>query len=269
MSQKVAPRDMAIVVGSAILGFCIMIAALAAFNCLADIVVKEEFEGKGDWSTLHEGRLSEASGGKNATLSYKYDKFVDESGYQDQNLEIFISGGDGSRWNFVRLGADQVAGHNTVDIYVGAISGTFYAKNGMKISYNEANESREEFESTITIDSRDGSAAISFDVIQWQGGGEPIPDYDDEGNFTGYKGGGTVGKPAAISDLDFVGQFLINQLVQLKEPKQTLKGWLEFCDLLEDKLPDGYKILPSDLKYDLANGTAWDYRNGTVYQIDA
>ena len=41
-SEKVTPRDIAIVAGSAILGFCIMIAAFAAFNCLANVVYQQK-----------------------------------------------------------------------------------------------------------------------------------------------------------------------------------------------------------------------------------
>jgi hypothetical protein len=143
-----------------------------------------------------------------------------------------MSGGDGSYWNYQRVWTDkQIAGHQSLDIRVGKISGSYYGKSGMIISYNEANESREEFESTITIDTRDGNATIAFDVWQWQGAGSPIPMYDEEtGNFTGYEGGESMGKPVAISQLDLTGQFLVEQIVRLKEPIKDDAGWLEFCD---------------------------------------
>lgn len=236
-----------------------------------DIYVKETIVGDGDWRTHHEGKLSEESGGHGAHLDYKYDKLVDESGTQEQNLEVTIEGGDGSRWNFVRLGADQVAGHNTVNIYIGSISGTAYVKNGMKVSYNEANESREEFESTIEVDTLDGNATMRFDVVQWQGAGEPVPVYDEEtGNFSHYDGGESFGKPVSISDLDMVGSFLVNQFVALKEPIPPDGDWLGFCKKVEgqDEFPDGFKVVPSAMVYDWKNGTGWNYNDSKIYQID-
>lgn len=259
--------------GSLMAAFCLLCAMLSITLtdwAKSDVYVDEKISGTGDWSTRHEGRLSEASGGRNATLAYKYDKTVDESGSHKQNVELMMSGGDGSYWNYQRIWTDgMVAGSQSVDIRVGQIEGSYYGKNGMVISYNEANESREEFASTTSIDSRDGSASMNFDVIQWHGQGSPIPQFDEEtGNFTGYAGGGSVGKPVSISELDMVGKFLVEQIVRLQEPVTDNKGWLEFCDSLDDKLPDGYMVLPSDLKYDWQNGTAWDYQNGTSYLLD-
>lgn len=256
--------------GLAIIAAMLMMSISTTSPGDADIYVKENIAGTGDWSTRHEGRLSEASGGKNATMTYAYDKTVTEEGTHEQNVELMMSGGDGSYWNYQRVWTDDmIAGSQSVDIRVGKISGSYYGKNGMIISYNEANESREEFTSTTTIDSRDGSAKISFDVIQWQGQGIPIPQFDDEsGDFTGYAGGESMGKPVSISDLDMVGKFLVEQVVKLQEPITDNKGWLEFCDTLDNKLPDGYMVIPSNLKYDWANGTTWDLNSSKVYQID-
>jgi len=238
----------------------------------ADIYLKENIAGTGDWQTRHDGRLGEASGGRDATVTYAYDKTVDESGYQEQNVELMMSGGDGSYWNYQRVWTDkQIAGAQSVDIRVGQISGSYYGKSGMVISYNEANESREEFESTVTIDTRDGNASISFDVIQWQGAGEMVPVYDEEtGNFSHYEGGESMGKPVSISELDLVGAFIVEQIVRLKEPIKDEKGWLEFCDTLDDndEFPDGYMVLPGELKYDWKNGTAYDWNTSKVYAID-
>lgn len=236
----------------------------------ADIYIKEKISGTGSGTTLHEGRLGESVGFKDATVAYSYDKTVDESGTQEQNVEFMMSGGDGSYWNFQKVWTDkQIAGHNSMTVNVGQIKGSYYGKSGMKISYNEANESREEFESTITIDTRDGNATISFDVIQWQGAGEPIPQYDEEtGNFTHYEGGESMGKPVSMSELDLVGGFLVEQVVRLKEPIADEKGWLEFCDTLDDKLPDGYIVMPSGMMYDWKNGTAFNYTDAKVYQVD-
>lgn len=236
----------------------------------ADIYIKEKISGTGSGTTLHEGRLGESVGFKDATVAYSYDKTVDESGTHEQNVEFMMSGGDGSYWNFQKVWTDkQIAGHNSMTVNVGQIKGSYYGKSGMKISYNEANESREEFESTITIDTRDGNATISFDVIQWQGAGEPIPQYDEEtGNFTHYEGGESMGKPVSISELDLVGGFLVEQVVRLKEPIADEKGWLEFCDTLDDKLPDGFIVMPSGMIYDWQNGTSWNQSTAKVYQVD-
>jgi hypothetical protein len=236
----------------------------------ADIYIKEKISGTGSGTTLHEGRLGESVGFKDATVAYSYDKTVDESGTHEQNVEFMLSGGDGSYWNFQKIWTDkQIAGHNSMTVNVGQISGSYYGKSGMKISYNEANESREEFESTITIDTRDGNATISFDVIQWQGGGEPIPQYDEEtGNFTGYEGGESMGKPVSMSELDLVGGFLVEQVVRLKEPITDNKGWLEFCGDIDkdDKMPDGYIIKPSG--NNLTDFLSGIYPNAEVYQVD-
>lgn len=249
---------------------CLAGAVLAVMSSSdADIYIKEKISGTGSGQTFHEGRLGESAGFKDATVAYSYDKIVDESGTHEQNVEFMLSGGDGSYWNFQKVWTDkQIAGHNSMTVNVGQISGSYYGKSGMKISYNEANESREEFESTITIDTREGNATISFDVIQWQGAGEPIPDYGDDGNFTGYKGGESMGKPVSMSELDLVGGFLIEQVVRLKEPIKEDSGWLEFCDTLDDKLPDGYIVMPSGMMYDYKNGTAFNYTDAKVYQVD-
>jgi hypothetical protein len=225
---------------------CAILSATTVVPSESSIYVKESFTGTGSGSTLHEGRLAESSGFRNATVSYSYDKTVTDSGSQDQNVEFMMAGGDGSYWNFQRVWTDkQIAGHNSLDIRVGQISGSYYGKSGMKISYDVANASEEEFESSITIDTRDGNASLQFDVIQWQGAGEPIPQYDDKsGNFTGYEGGESLGKPVSISEIDLVGQFLVEQLVQLKAPPEDKDDWLEFCNTLDKDLPAGYKVLP-------------------------
>ena len=222
--------------GALMVAFCLLCAMLSIGLTdwgKSDVYINEKISGTGSGSTLHEGRLAEATGFHDATVNYAYDKTIqDGEGIYEQNVEFMMSGGDGSYWNYQRVWTDkQIAGHQSVDIRVGKISGSYYGKSGMVISYNEANASREEFTSTVTIDTRDGNASIQFDVMQWQGAGEPIPQYDEEtGNFTGYKGGESMGKPVAISQLDLAGQFLVEQIVRLKEPIKDEKGWLEFCD---------------------------------------
>jgi hypothetical protein len=209
---------------------CLILAVIAIGESgQADIYIKTHITGNGSGSSYHEGRLGESSGFRDAKTDYSYEKSQDEeTGATTQNKVFYLSGGDGSYWNYDRVWTSKdIAGANQVKISVGKIQGSYYGSSGMNISYNEA-DGTEEFESSLTIEA--ANATISLRVIQW--------------NST---------KPVSLEEIDRAGKFVVDQLVKLSEPIKTEKGWLDFCELLDRDailsdengiyvFPDGYTV---------------------------
>jgi hypothetical protein len=227
--------------------------------------VKTSVTGSGDGSSLHEGRLGEETSFKNGTIDYRYSKVWDTpETVEAQDSEFSLVTEGRSYWNKYRTWTDKrIAGSHEMEIRVSSIEGSFYAKNGMNITLNEA-DGTEEFVSTLLLDTMQGNATISIDVIRWEGAAYGGVSQNDT-NET--KLGETVGKPVTLEELDYVGKFVIEQVVELKEPLKEPGDWLGLCASLDDKLPDGYIVRPSGMRWQ--NGTTWDYSNITVQQVDA
>lgn len=207
--------------------FCLVMAIVAIGESgQADLYIKTDITGVGSGGSYHQGRLGESTGFKNATTAYHYEKSQDyDTGATDQTSEFVLEGGDGSYWNFQKTWTEEdIAGANEMTISIGQIAGSYYGKNGMSITYNEADGS-EEFESSLKIEA--DNVTIEIDVIDWN-----------------------TGKPVTLEEIDRIGKYVVDQIVRLSEPIVDVKGFCESLDrdviLSEENgiyvVPKGYTV---------------------------
>jgi hypothetical protein len=207
MSQKVTPRDMAIVVGSAILGFCIMIAALAAFNCLANVVYQQKitatdvelFDTRTDTAEVTErGRVQNADALIH-TVDTEWGKMDDGESGRKSEFYLWVEGADGER----------------TDQWKVEVSGS-----GYKYRW-EAKQIKGEF------------TGMSKSVVTETG----IPSVDavtsivGNGSFRGTIINGMTGRPVTEQDTQLIGNMSMEDWFNVSITKEvTNADWLSFCE---------------------------------------
>lgn len=189
--------------------FCLILAIIAIGESgQADLYIKTTFDCENcSGGTYHQGRVGESVSFKDvSSAGYHYEKDVDDdTGTTGQTSEFTMEGGEASYWNYHRTWTEEdIAGANQLKLNIGKIGGSYYGKNGMSITYNEADGS-EEFESTLTIEAE--NATIKLRVTDWK-----------------------TGKPVDLETLDLIGKLVLEQIVKLSEPIEDVKGFCESLD---------------------------------------
>jgi len=214
----------------------------------ADLYIKTTFDCENcSGGTYHQGRVGESVSFKDvSSAGYHYEKDVDDdTGTTGQTSEFTMDGGEASYWNYHRTWTEEdIAGTNQLKLHINRIGGSYYGKNGMDITYNEADGS-EEFESSLTIEAE--NATIQLRVVDWK-----------------------TGKPVSLEELDLVGKIVLDQLVKLSEPIEDVKGFCESLDRDEiiSSEAGAIRILPvntSRYNYTWEDGKMLRQLNGSAW----
>jgi hypothetical protein len=233
--------------------FLALICLLAALYLVAsagtaDLYIKTTFDCENcSGGTYHQGRVGESVSFKDvSSAGYHYEKDVDDdTGTTGQTSEFTMEGGEASYWNYHRTWTEEdIAGANQLKLHINEIGGSYYGKNGMDITYNEADGS-EEFESSLTIET--DSAKLQLRVIDWM-----------------------TGKPVSLEDIDLIGKIVLDQLVKLSEAIEDVKGFCESLDRDEiiSSEAGAIRILPvntSRYNYTWEDGKMLRQLNGSAW----
>ena len=206
-SEKVPPRDIAIVAGSAILGFCIMIAAFAAFNCLADVVYQQKitatdvelFDTRTDTVEATErGRIQNADALIH-TVDTEWGKMKDGESGRRSEFYLWADGVDGARTDQWKV---EVSG-----------SGYKYKWEAKKMKGEFTGESK-----SIVAETGIPSVDVVTSIV-------------GNGTFRGTLINGMTGRPVTEQDTILIGNMSMEDWFNASISKQvTNADWLSFCE---------------------------------------
>ncbi len=208
MSQKVTPRDIAIVAGSAILGFCIMIAALAAFNCLANVVYQQKvtatdielFDTRTDTVEATERARVENADALIHTIDTDWGKQKDGESGRRSEFYFWAEGLDGERTDQWKV---EVSG-----------SGYKYKWEAKKMKGEFTGESK-------SIVTETGIPSV-----------DAITSIVGNGTFRGRLINGMTGRPVTEQDTTLIGNMSMEDWFNASVTKEvTNADWLSFCEV--------------------------------------
>jgi len=208
MSQKVSPRDMLFVAGMAIAGFCIMIASLAAFNCLANVIYQqtitatdvELFDTRTDTVEATErGRIQNADALIH-TVDTEWGKLDDGESGRKSEFYLWAEGLDGQR-------TDQWK----VEV---SASGYKYKWEAKKMKGEFTGESR-------NIVTETGIPSV-----------DAITSIVGNGTFRGTIKNAMTGRPITEQDTELIGNMSMEDWFNASVSKPVgLEDWLSFCEV--------------------------------------
>lgn len=207
-SEKVTPRDIAIVAGSAILGFCIMIAAFAAFNCLANVVYQQKvtatdielFDTRTDTVEATERARVENADALIHTVDTEWGKLDDGESGRKSEFYFWAEGLDGELTDQWRV---EVSG-----------SGYKYRWEAKKMKGEFTGESK-------SIVTETGIPSV-----------DAITSIVGNGTFRGRLINGMTGRPVTEQDTLLIGNMSMEDWFNASVSKQpTIDDWLSFCEV--------------------------------------
>lgn len=202
-------------------GALLAIGSSASGNSLVSSVI-----GMGDVQIRHDFEdIADYASAKNSTISYSVGILWGVASAQTIDSNYHISARYADRKNAYRItgnGADH-----SIKYTAEKISGEADFAN--KITYDITESGNEQFDSVIKFDTRDGNATISGRIYN-----------------------SVEGRPATLEEANLVGQFLIEEHLNVSRPAITPDNWLGFCDsinsdmILDKNIPDGIYLLPEN-----------------------
>lgn len=208
MSEKVTPKDMAFVASIAILGFCLMIAAFAAFDCLANVIYQQKitatdvelFDTRTDTVEVTERGRVENAEALIHTADTEWGKLDDGESGRKSEFYLWAEGLDGAR----------------TDQWKVEVSGS-----GYKYKW-EAKQMKGEF------------TGLSKSIVTETG----IPSVDavtsivGNGTFRGTIKNGMTGRPVTEQDTELIGNMSMEDWFNVSISKvPTNADWLTFCEV--------------------------------------
>ena len=208
MSEKVSMRDLLMVAGSAIVTFCLMIAALAAFNCLANVIYQQKITATDvelfDTETntveaMERGRIQNADALIH-TVDTELGKLDDGESGRKSEFYLWVDGVEGARTDQWKV---EVSG-----------SGYKYRWEAKKMKGEFTGESR-------SIVTETGIPSV-----------DAITSIVGNGTFRGRLINGMTGRPVTEQDTILIGNMSMEDWFNASVSKPVgLEDWLSFCEV--------------------------------------
>jgi len=231
MSEKVSMRDLLMVAGSAIVTFCLMIAALAAFNCLANVIYQQKITATDielfDTETntaeaLERGRIQNADALIH-TVDTEWGKLESGESGRKSEFYLWVDGAKGARTDQWKV---EVSG-----------SGYKYRWEAKKMKGEFTGESK-------SIVTETGIPSV-----------DAITSIVGNGTFRGRLINGMTGRPVTEQDTILIGNMSMEDWFNASVSKQpTLDDWLSFCEVTYKTAmldQDGYGVYIEPYGYDV------------------
>lgn len=192
-------------------------------------IIENSIKGTGDLYVRHDSKdASDLLSIINATVVYSMSRVWDETSTVF-STGVIINGADSSggfRNQYVVKGSGAGSNH----IYrATCIVGEYVGSGEITVKRNE--DSPDTLDSLILMDSRKGNAT-----------------------FQGRIKSSVKGRPITDEEVDAVGQFAIRSYLNISEPIENTKGWLDFCEslnrIIDPKVAPGIYMAPANWSLD-------------------
>lgn len=207
MSQNVTPKDILVVAGVAIVAFCLMIASLAAFNCLANVVYQQKitatdvelFDTRTDTVEATErGRIQNADALIH-TIDTEWGKLDNGESGRKSEFYLWVEGANGARTDQWKV---EVSG-----------SGYKYKWEARKVKGEFTGQSK-------SIVTETGIPSV-----------DAVTSIVGNGTFRGTVINGMTGRPVTEQDTTLIGNMSMEDWFNVSISKEpTNADWLSFCE---------------------------------------